>query len=462
MWSPNIDEIDGPRYLAVASAIAKAIDGGELQPGAQLPPQRDLADQLGLTVGTITRAYALAKKQRLVSGEVGRGTFVRSNRETTPRMEFRPSDNQHRLIDLSCYRTPGRGPSDLVSAAFADLSERSGLLPLHKYPPAAGLLTHRGTAADWLARTIGLEARPEDVLVCAGAQQGIAVALSTLAVPGDTILTEAITFPGFKAIASLQSLKLYGVDLDEHGMKPDALRAAVDATDARIVFLQPTLHNPTTAIMPLERRQEIAKLAHERDLMIIEDDASGAALLDRPKPIAALAPEHTLYIASLAKCLSPALRIGYLVAPPAMTEAFASTLHAMTLGASPLIGELASMLLVNGAAEEAVRRMNRETARTHALAEQILGRNQLRSHPASVHMWLLLPPEWRATDFETMARRAGVAVAASDSFLADERQTAPAVRVSLNASADEEVLRRGLTILQQVLTSRPHPIQMII
>lgn len=462
MWSPNIDDIDGPRYLAVASAIAKAIDGGELQPGAQLPPQRDLADRLGLTVGTITRAYALAKKQKLVTGEVGRGTFVRSNRESAPRMEFRPADNQRRLIDLSCYRTPGRGPSDLVSAAFADLSERSGLLPLHKYPPAAGLLTHRGTAADWIARTTGLEARPEDVLVCAGAQQGIAVALSTLAVPGDTVLTEAITFPGLKAIASLQSLKLHGVDIDEHGMNPDALRAAVDATDARIVFLQPTLHNPTTAVMPLERRKAIAKLAHERDLMIIEDDASGAALLERPAPIASLAPEHTLYISSLAKCLSPALRIGYLVSPPAMTEAFSSTLHALTLGASPLVGELASMLLVNGAAEEAVRRMNRETARGLKLAEEILGRQRLRSHPASVHMWMLLPPEWRAGDFEAMARRAGVAVVASDSFLADERQMPPAARVSLNASADEEVLRKGLSILQQIVVSRPHPVLTVV
>jgi DNA-binding transcriptional MocR family regulator len=145
-----------------------------------------------------------------------------------------------------------------------------------------------------------------------------------------------------------------------------------------------------------------------------------------------------------------------------MTEAFSSTLHALTLGASPLVGELASMLLVNGAAEEAVRRMNRETARGLKLAEEILGRQRLRSHPASVHMWMLLPPEWRAGDFEAMARRAGVAVVASDSFLADERQMPPAARVSLNASADEEVLRKGLSILQQIVVSRPHPVLTVV
>jgi DNA-binding transcriptional MocR family regulator len=96
MWTPEIARINGPRYLAVASAIVQAIDSGELPPGAQLPPQRELADRLGVTVGTIGRAYALAKKRKLVSGEVGRGTFVAGDRPGVPSVDFSPAPQESR------------------------------------------------------------------------------------------------------------------------------------------------------------------------------------------------------------------------------------------------------------------------------------------------------------------------------------------------------------------------------
>src|SRR5690349_16733362 len=134
MWIPDISKIDGPRYLAVAGAIANAIDSGELPPGSQLPPQRDLADKLGVTVGTIGRAYALAKKRRLVTGEVGRGTFVRGPRPEGRGANIIP-EGDSRTIDLACYRSPVEGLTEALAKTFAEVGERSTLLPLHKYPP---------------------------------------------------------------------------------------------------------------------------------------------------------------------------------------------------------------------------------------------------------------------------------------------------------------------------------------
>lgn len=457
-----MDGLEGPRYLAVARAIAEAIDNGELSPGAQLPPQRDLADHLGVTVGTITRAYSLVRRQNLVSGEVGRGTFVRREEAPSgPRTEFRPDERDARMVDLSCYRGPVAGLSDAVSDAVSELAERVALLPLHKYPPAAGILSHRAAAADWIGRA-GLQAHPDTILVCAGVQQAILVALSGLASHGETVLTDAVTFPGFMALAGMRGLVVRGVAMDDQGMLPDSLSAMVEQTGARVVYLQSTLHNPCLAVMPEGRRREIADIARARDLVIIEDDATAAALPERPAPIAAHAPDHVCYLTGLAKCFSPAVRVGYMVSPRARLDGFANLLHVMTLGTTPFVGELASLLIGSGAVDDIRRRMNEETARRYALAMRVFDGRRMRAHPASVHMWLHLPAPWRALDFEAAARRNGVAVVASDHFAAEEGRIVPAVRVSLNAGGGDERLAHALGILASLLDARPYPVATIV
>jgi DNA-binding transcriptional MocR family regulator len=452
MWIPDIRGFDGPRYIAIASAIAEAIDSGSLPPGAQLPPQRDLARQIGVTLGTVTRAYALAREKNLVAGEVGRGTFVRMSRNAGQRLEFRPGPVE-RVVDMSCYRAPVEGLSDLVGAAFASVSQRMAFLPLQKYPPAGGLPAHRAAAAAWIGRT-GVAAHPEDVLICCGAQQALHAALVTLAAPGDVALTDSLTYPGLKALAGLHGLRLVGVERDGEGMLPEALRQAASQSGASVVALQSTLHNPTIATMSLARREAIARVAVEMNLTLIEDDAQAAILAERPPPLAALAPERTVYVTGLAKCLSPVFRAGFMVCPPDLNEAMANTLHAMTLGPSPLIGEMTSTLLAHPSLEEITARMRATIAGRVKLAREILGDGRLRTHPASVHTWLELPPEWRAIDFEAAARRKGVAVVAADNFSTDARPPA-AVRVTLSPGAGENLIERGLTTLKGLIESRP-------
>src|SRR5690606_3291942 len=122
MWVPDLSKIAGPRYLAVASAIADAIDSGELPPGTQLPTQRDLAKRLGITVGTIGRAYALARKRRLITGEVGRGTVVEGPRRDLAAARTIPAADP-RTIDLGCYRSPVEGLSEALTQAFAEVAD---------------------------------------------------------------------------------------------------------------------------------------------------------------------------------------------------------------------------------------------------------------------------------------------------------------------------------------------------
>lgn len=279
--------------------------------------------------------------------------------------------------------------------------------------------------------------------------------LATLAGPGDTILTDALTDPGLKALAGLQGLRLAGVAMDREGMLPEALREAVARTGAGIVALQTTLHNPTIATMSLARRQAIADLAEELGLTLFEDDAQAAILADRPVPLAALAPERTVYATGLAKGLSPVFRTGFIVCPPGLNEAMSNTLHAMTLGPSPFVGEMVSSILSHPELDGVIGRMRDIIASRVAFAVDLLGPERVRSHPASVHMWLTLPPEWRPMDFEAAARRKGVAVVAADNFATDDMRPPGALRLSLSPGAGENLLHRGLTTLKTMLDSRP-------
>jgi DNA-binding transcriptional MocR family regulator len=452
MWTPDIAAVPGPRYVALASAIAQAIESGEFAPGSQLPPQRDLAERLGVTVGTVTRAYSLVREQNLISGEVGRGTFVQLVREPGQRTEFRPSRSE-RTIDLSCYRVPLAALGDAAAATFSSLAQRAALLPFHKYPSGAGLPAHREIAARWMSRS-GLSARAETVAICGGSQQALSAVLPTAAGAGDTVLTEALTYPGIKALANLYSLRLRGVEMDTEGMIPEALRAAARASDARVVYLQPTLHNPAITTMGEERREGIARVARDLDLLLIEDDTTAAILEQRPAPLASLLPDRTIYLTSLAKCLSPALRVGFVACPPDLFESVTGTLHAMSLGTSPIISEVATTMMSNGVADAVMRRMRVETARRRALAMELLGEDRLRSHVHSVHMWLSLPPGRRGSEFELAARQSGVAVVGSDNFAVEPEQAPGGARVSLNPGVSEALLRKGLTVLKQI-SGRP-------
>lgn len=453
MWVPDISKIDGPRYLAVAAAIAKGIDNGELPPGTQLPPQRDLAERLGVTVGTVSRAYALAKRRRLVDGEVGRGTFVKGNRQEARGARIIP-EGDSRTVDLACFRSPVDGLTEALAKAFIEAGERATLFPLHRYPPAAGFLTHRTAGAAWIGRA-GLDVAPDNVFVCGGAQQAILIAFSAFLRAGEKILTENLTYSGVKALAALNGLMLEGVEIDALGMVPESLDAVAVATKARVVYLQPTVHNPTTALMPVERRRRIAEIARARDLILIEDDAAASALTDRPPPVAAFAPERTCYITSVSKSVSPTFRLAYVAAPQGLLESLTGTFHTMALAVPPFTAEIMAVLISNGVADQITRRYLQEMRKRHDLALDILKSHHVVGHPAAFYVWLPLPAHWHSEDFAAAAKAEGVSVAPADSFAVGRSGFVHAVRISLNPGSNIEMLRSGLTTLAQILAARP-------
>jgi DNA-binding transcriptional MocR family regulator len=452
IWIPDLSRRSGSFALALADAIAEDIAGGRLRPGEQLPPQRDLAHQLGVSVGTVTRSYSEARRRGLVAGRVGSGTYVRDHKPAETGFGIRDR-SMPQEIDLAvnlihCTLWPAA-----FHAALADLSATSETATLLEYVPAQGSLRHRRTAADWIERP-GFAPEPDRIALCHGAQNGVAAVLSALTRPGDTVICEEATYPPVKVLAEMYGLKLEGVALDSEGIVPEALDAVARTTAARVLYLTPTLQNPTGAMMSDGRRREIAAIARRYDIKIVEDDVV-ARLADPPAtPIAAYAPERTWYVTSVSKSLAPGLRIGYVAAPDSEIEPVLTRIRALGWMASSLSAEIVEIWMQNGTADDLVRYHRRENRVRLDMARAQLG-EFADAGLASPHIWFSLPSPWRTGEFVSRLAAKGVGVAPSEAFAVSRMTATPAVRISLSAAPDRVLLRSALTTISETLADDP-------
>jgi DNA-binding transcriptional MocR family regulator len=453
IWSPEVRSRIGPRYLAIAQALADDIAAGRLRAGVRLPTHRELADRLGVTIGTVSRAYAEVAHRGLVSGEIGRGTFVRA---MPSEGRTRGSTAPPALIDLSINHPPNTSDEerDLLSKSVIALARRADFGRLLDYPPDVAAETHRMAAAAWISRA-GLKATADDVLISTGSQHSMTAIFASLLRPGDVVLTESLTYPGMKSLATLLHLRLQGLPIDADGLRPDAVAAACRNGTARALYCVPTLHNPTTAVMSEARRREIAAIAQTHGLIVVEDDVHGRLHEGAPPPIAAFAPDITCYLTGTAKSIAPGLRIGYMLVPPSLLPRVAEAIRATAWTAAPLMAELVSLWITDGTADRIVQRKRQEAAARQKIAASILASYQYQSQPTAYQLWLTLPEPWRSETFAEEARHRGVAVTPAQTFLVGRNTTTHAVRVCLGAAASRESLASGLRILAGLLAEAP-------
>lgn len=454
-WVPDVRKGVKPVYLAIADAIAGDVRTGRLAPGQRLPPQRLLADQLGLDFTTVARAYSEARQRGLVDARVGQGTFVRP--PAAGPGPGRVPTAAGGVVDMTM-----NVPPDPQDAALAERM-RQGLVGLGadfdprallRYQDGAGLPADRAAGVEWLRHRLpGLGV--ERVLVCSGTQGALLAALTTLARPGDAVCCEALTYPGFKALAAQLGVRLVGLALDADGIDPAAFQAACAEHRPKALYCGPTLHNPTTLVMPRERREAIAAVARRHGVLLIEDDIYGPLVPSAPPPFGALAPDITLHIAGLAKCVAPGLRVAYLVAPdPRHAARLAAGLRATTLMASPLGTALATRWIGDGTAEAILAAVRREAVARQRLAADILGAERGAAWPEAFHIWLRLPEVWTRAEFATHLRTQGLAVVTSDAF-AVTRSPPEAVRIGLGAAAGRDDLRWVLETVADALDQSP-------
>lgn len=445
IWHPSIakDEAGRPLYVAIALAIEADILSGRLKPGDQLPTHRDLADRLKVTVGTVSRGYTEARKAGWISGEIGRGTYVLDrNAGRFPAQ----SDGRENVIDLG-LNIPIESPAPDLAAALRGLSAVEDMQSLLRYTPTD---PHSGrVAGQMVLERHGLTVDADKIVLCAGTQHGLGVALDAVARAGDCILAEELTYPAFRPLADVRGLRTYPVALDEQGIVPSALHAACRKVRPKALYIVPTLHNPTTGTLSAARRRELVNVARRHDLMIIEDDVYRMLAAEAPPPIARLAPERTVYVTSLSKTFAPGLRVGYLVGPPAQyTNLVRAVQHSIWM-LSPITTALAARWVFQGEFDSIVAAKRKEAAARQALAAKILPRRRVRTAKACYHLWL--STGWNADAFTLMARERGVLVTPASAFYLGSGRPPEAVRVSLSAARDRSELASALERLSDLL-----------
>ncbi|MDX1150651.1 aminotransferase class I/II-fold pyridoxal phosphate-dependent enzyme [Sinorhizobium medicae] len=457
-WVPALGRAKGPLYLAIADEIAADIAAGRLANGMRLPPQRVLAAALGIDFTTVSRAYNEARRRGLVEGRVGQGTYVR----TRERSSGRPSADRLAagLVDMSMNLPPLFDDPALSAKMWADvgalghggLDQRSPEL-LMRYQPVGGTERDRSAGAAWLKpRLGGLQA--DRMVVCTGAQGALLASVGMLATKGDRVCAEALAYPGLRSLAAYLGIELVSVGIDRNGILPEAFEEACVLHRPKALYCNPTLHNPTTATLPLDRREAIVEIARRHGVAIIEDDAYGALPASPVPPLAALAPDLVYHVAGLAKCLSPALRIAYLVAPDRSAAIRLEGAVRATAGmTSPLSVAIATCWLEEGTAQAVLDAIRTEAGARQQIASRSLEGADLSSDREGFHLWLKLPSGWNRGEFTAQLRAAGIGVVASDAFAISDPPEA--VRLGLGAARTRDDLRESLDVIAGLLARSP-------
>lgn len=439
-------------YKDIVNAIVLSIVSGRLRLGEKLPPQRELSFQIGVAVGTANRAYQELERRGLVKGEVGRGTFVCRLSERG-KFAASPPDTEG-SYDLTINRPPAESCSRSLTNALRALSNRPDLDDLIRHQPSAGKPEHRAAAADWLCQ-MGFSMPADRIVICNGVQHAIAVVLGALAAPGDLMVTEEINYPGIRHLQRLYNLRIMGLPMDSFGLIPEALDEACRQGDVRFVYCTPTVHNPTAAVMPPDRRKAIADIIARYSLTLIENDIYGL-MHDAPiLPISVLVPDNAHYITGTSKCIGAGIRLGYVVAPTNTVNEIASAVQATTWFACPLMSEIVSTWITTGEAKKIVD-WNRNEARTRQeIAARVLKDVSFTSHPVSYHIWLKLPDPWRTEDFVRQAAAQKVYVTSSETYMLGRRPAPHAVRIALGGIGHRGLLEQALIKVVKILGEGP-------
>lgn len=449
-WPPSPSEITRPAYRSLAQRIAAAIDAGDLRPGDRLPPHRDLAWKLGLSVQTVSRAYDELFRAGLVAGEVGRGTFVRATPRDSIAVPWLRSAAGQPVIDVSMLMPVLSAEQQRAdwTAALADLGPRLEQDAMMSFRPRLTLVPYAGLATDWLARC-GLVVPAERIIATNGATGALCVALASAFSSGDEIAVEPVTHHMMNATARIFGVKLRAVAADADGMLPEALAEAARRDHLRGVYLLPSGIGPRPVIMTRERRAALAEIIRSRDLQLIESDLSGPVAARRPAPISGLIGERSWYLSTMTKSLSPGMRLGFLVAPKLAMEQALSRNLAMNWMATPLMAEIAMRWHENGTMDRMLSAQRDALASRNLLAERMLpGRTLGFRH--GLHRWLELPHGANEAALTAALLDRGIAVAPGARFAVAGGQYRPAMRICLGAPSRRD-LSTALRIISEIV-----------
>jgi DNA-binding transcriptional MocR family regulator len=420
-----------------------------LQPGDRLPPQRIFAYERGIAASTAGRVYGELRRRGLVTGETGRGTFVRAvppfphaALAEPPAAPVNMETNYPILPDQQAWLAPllqtiVNSPTAL-HAALRDISVR-------------------GTAAirDRVARGLdrpGWRPAAESLLFTGNGRQALAAAFSTLVPIGQRIGFEALTYPVAKAITERLGLVAVPLAMDADGLRPDAIEAAHRAGPLRAIYLQPSVHNPLGVTMPMRRRLDIAQLLERLDGPIAVEDSVYAFLETAPAPpLRALAPEHVILVDCLSKRIGPGLTLGFLSAPDRFVTDLAAAIGSGAWGPAGFAMDVGVRWLGDGTVAALTDAKRLDAAARQSLARRCLEGLAITANPQAYHLMLDCLDTIRAATLVERAARHGIAITPAAAFAVAPAYAPNAVRIGL-ANLDRPMLERNLGTLARLLS----------
>ncbi len=432
MWSDG----PGPLHRKLSDSLRAAAEEGRLRPGERLPSERDLASRLAVSRSTVVAAYDTLRADGVVESRQGSGTRVRPiARPATeswrgpgpgrpdPLDDFAISPLYKTLIDvrddvisLACATFPAHpqvaeAMREAVAEQGAKLLEHTGYLP-------GGLPELREALADMLTRG-GTATTIDQVLITTGAQQAVTLATLLLVRPEAEVIVESPSFSGTLDVFRTRGARVTSVPVDDEGIDIRGVMRAVESGDPAAIYVMPTFHNPTGVLLAPHRRRDLAELAAERGIPVVEDNALENAPLDeeRPPPIAAFAPPDApvLSAGSFSKAAWGGLRVGWLRGPTAMIARLTEFKAMNDLG-SPLIDQAIAARIVphlDEMRDDHRRMLNRNLGLVSDLLETLLPSWRWRRPKGGPSLWVEIP-SGSASAYAQVALRFGVEVIPGD------------------------------------------------
>lgn len=440
IWTPDLTEFSGPKYQRLVSAIEKGILHKVLSQGSKLPPQRRLADALGITVGTVTRAYALAEQRGYVQARVGDGTYV--NAATVPEIgniQLNMATCQQPLTDQISTL------SDCLSQLAKDPNKLSQLLGYRASP----LDQHQQVFHQWLNQR-GIEQTPEQLIFTHGGQQAIFACLNALLKTGDVLLHEQYSYPGVRICAKQLGINSIGVPLTHEGVDLTRFEALLQIHTPKVVYLTLNNQNPTCIQYSESQRQKILELAEQYQFYIIEDDVNYCLPEEWHSPLWQLAKQlaipRVIYISSLSKLFSGGLRQGFILVPEPLIAQVRLAIHSQCWMVSPLNIEIACQLIKKGKITADRDAIVRQRQRLCVAMGERLGLIQTWR---GLNGWLQLPEDIKAHHLVTALAAKGILIRNGDDFNCHDNF----IRLSLGGAENNAQFQQAIDCIEAAIHS---------
>ncbi|WP_340608442.1 PLP-dependent aminotransferase family protein [Xenorhabdus bharatensis] len=431
------------RYKFIVDKFAADIRTGRLPPGTRLPTHRQLAIDEKMSLVTATRVYTELEAMGLVSGETGRGTFVREiSLPADLGIEHHVASD---MVDLSFNYPSFPSQTELLRNSLRQLATSGDLEALLRYQPHGGRLHERAVIAQYL-KTRGLKSITTDnTLIVSGAQHGLATTVMAMLKPGDVVAVDTLTYPGFKALAKTYHLELVAVPADNEGTDLDALEKLCQCRHVRAFYTMPTLHNPLGWVMSRQHRLRLVELARQYNLLLIEDGSYAFLAQNAPPPLAELAPESTIYVSGFSKSIATGLRVGFIAASVEKIPALERIIRVTTWNTPALITAITCEWITDGMITQLEEDKRHDAQARQLIVKRVFKGMRYISHPSSYFVWLPLDEGVRADQVAMALMKEHISVSTAEPF-ATSSYVPHAIRLAIG-SIEQKSLK---TVLEKV------------